>query len=734
MARKVQAKLGFQANLQNRELSIPEGEPAPYAGGDTLRVVSTARPRIEGPDKVRGTARYTADVRLPGMLHARVLRSPHPAARVVSVDLAPARRARGVKAALAFVGKEIRFAGEEVAAVAATTPAQAERALALIRVKYETKPFVTDTDAARKEGAPPVHGTGNLRPLPVVTLGDVQSGFRDAAAVLEKTFRTRCQTHSPLETHGVVAFWEKGELTLYASTQGIFSTRNGVAEALGLKPAEVRVLTEHMGAGFGSKLGPFLDPMIAARLAKEAGAPVRLMLDRREEQLSAGNRPDSVQRIKAGATREGKITALELVSYGSGGIAPGAGTLGPARNVYDIPNLRLEHTDVFTNLGPGRPFRAPGHPQGAFALEGILDELAAKLGVDPLEMRLRNTQNPVRLAQLRLGAERFGWKEREARRKAPAPWRRGFGLGSAVWYQTGRPGMSVELAIGRDGSVELRSGAQDIGTGLRTVLAMVLAEELGLRVEDVTIRLGDTRFPMGPNSGGSCTTPTLAPPTRVAAFRAKERLRAVAAAALGVEPEQVQLEDRAAVVAGTPGKRVPWKRLCGRLPENLVVRTERQKGYDELTDRVAGCQFAEVLVDPETGAIRVERVVAVQDCGIAINRLTAESQIIGGVIQGVSYALLEERIVDHRHGQVLNANLEQYKIAGSMDLPIIEPILFDVYLGSNATGTIGIGEPPTIPTAAAVAGAVADALGTRIYELPMTPARVLAALATGGPR
>jgi CO/xanthine dehydrogenase Mo-binding subunit len=563
MPRRVQARLGFAGKIEERTLLVPDREPAPYGPGDPLRVVSTRAPRVEAPDKVRGTARYTADVRLPGMLHGRILRSPHPAARVASIDLAAAP----------------------------------------------------------------------------VKRGDVAQGLREAELTLERTYRTRCQTHAPLETHGVVAVWEGEELTLYASTHGIFAVRDGVAQTLGIAPEKVRVLTEHMGGGFGSKLGPTPEAAIAARLAREAGAPVRLMLSRAEDHLCAGNRPDSVQRLRVGAKRDGRFTALHLVSHGTGGVAGGAGTGGPARAIYVIPNLLIEHTDVFTHLGPARPFRAPGHPQGAFALEQMLDELAAGVGLDPLEMRLRNLADPIREAQLRLAAERFGWKDREARRQAAAPWRRGFGLASAVWYQTGRPGMRVELEVGRDGKVVLRSGSQDIGTGLRTVLGMVVAEELGLEVRDVTIRLGDTRLPLGPASGGSNTTSSLAPTTRVA---------------------------------------------------------------------------------------------AVQDCGLPLNRLTAENQILGGVIQGISYALLEERVVDHRFGVMLNANVEQYKIAGSLDLPEIEPILFDVYLGSNATGTIGIGEPPTIPTAAAVANAVADALGVRIYELPMTPARVLAALARKG--
>jgi xanthine dehydrogenase YagR molybdenum-binding subunit len=728
MARRVRVKMGFLGSLEERDVDLPAGEPAPWGPDDRLRLVATKRARLEGPDKVRGTARYTTDLRPAGMLFGRILRSPHPAARVVSVDLAAARRAPGVRAALAFPGKRIYFAGEEVAAVAAATPEQAEEALALVQVKYDVRPFVTDLEEARKPDAPKVHDGGNLRNLPPFKKGNVERGFQEAHLTLDRTFRTRVQTHSPLEAHGCVAVWEGEELTLYTSTQGIFSVRDGVAGALGIPAEKVRVLCDHMGAGFGAKLSMTLDVVIAARLAREAGAPVRIVLDRKEEHLGTGNRPDSVQRVRAGATREGKLTALHVVSHGSGGVGGGAGTSGPARNVYDVPNLLLEHTDVFTNLGPARPFRAPGHPQGAFALESILDELAAKLGVDPLEMRLRNTRSSIRHAQLKLGAERFGWKDRDARRKVDAPWKRGFGLASAVWYQTGRPGMSVEVEVRRDGAVEIRTGSQDIGGGLRTLLALLVAEELGLEPSDVTVRIGDTRFPKGPSSGGSSTTPSLAPPTRVAAWRVRQRLAEVAAKAMGVPAADVDLEGRAAVVRGAPGKRLPWKRLCGHLGDAVTERVARSPGYEELTDRIAGCQFAQVLVDPETGVIRVERVVAVQDCGIPVNRLTAESQILGGVIQGVSYALLEERIVDHRYGKMLNANLEQYKIAGSMDVPEIEPILFDVFLGSNATGTIGIGEPPTIPTCAAIANAVADALGVRVYELPMTPARVLAAL------
>jgi xanthine dehydrogenase YagR molybdenum-binding subunit len=426
------------------------------------------------------------------------------------------------------------------------------------------------------------------------------------------------------------------------------------------------------------------------------------------------------------------LTAMQLISHGTGGIAGGAGTAGPFLGIYDCPNKSAQEYDVFINAGPAAAMRAPGHPQGAFALESAIDMLAEKVGLDPMEMRRKNDQNPVRLAEIELGASHIGWERRnKVAGSSPGPIKRGLGMANGIWYNTGRPGAQAQIKIHTDGTVELLNGAQDIGTGIRTVIAQIAAEELGLSHKDIRVRFGDTEFPFGPASGGSTTTPSLTPAVRAAAVGARRKLFEIARELLQVQPAtELDARDGKIFVKSEPARAVEFKRVASRIPgDTLTVQGDRVQNYQSYRDTVAGVQFAEVEVDTETGKVRVIKVVAVHDCGRPMNRLTTRSQINGGVIQGLSYALFEDRILDRNTGRMVNPNLEQYKIAGALDMPEIEPILLDVYNGSNNTGTVGIGEPVVVPTAAAIANAVYNAIGVRIFELPITPARVLAALA-----
>jgi xanthine dehydrogenase YagR molybdenum-binding subunit len=441
--------------------------------------------------------------------------------------------------------------------------------------------------------------------------------------------------------------------------------------------------------------------------------------------------------LKLGGGKGGTLDAVSLVSYGTPGIASGAGVAGPIQATYKVANVRTEETDVLTNTGPAAAMRAPGHPQGAFAYEQAIDMMAWKCGLDPLEYRRKIDRHPVRLAQYDVGAKEIGWARRAALAAANAksPVKRGIGMGSAVWYNTGGAGATVIVRISKDGGVEVLNGAQDIGTGTRTLMAMVVAEELGVPMGSITVRLGRTEWPEGPASGGSTTVPTLMPAVRAAAFDAKKRLIAVAARALGVEEGTVSVETPGPVfrAGGGSGASLSFRQVAAKIPgEVLTAQGSRAENYEGFEDLIAGVQFAEVEVDTRTGTLRVVKVVAVQDCGRVINPLTAESQINGGVIQGLSFALFEERLLDPATGRMVNPNLEQYKIAGSLDIPEIVAIPFTVAAGSNNIGALGIGEPPAVPTAAAIANAFHHATGARLFELPMTPARVLAAL--GGHR
>lgn len=774
------------AKVEEIEREMGADEPPPLGLNSELSVVGKRTPRLDGRLKVTGAAKYTADVRLPGMLFARMVTSPHPHARILSIDTSAAaahpqvravhilERVRDV-AELRDKSKElpskypvVRFAGQPIAAVAATTQAAADEAARLVKVEYEPLPFVVDKDVARKDDAPKVFPgaadqggtagggggpsgvkqTGNVRG-PMLRgargqkPGDVEKGFKEADLIVEGEFRTQVQTHSALETHGVVADWKPEGLTVYASTQGTASVRDEMAEIFSLKKSQVRVVTEFMGGGFGAKFGAGNFGVLATHLSKKAGAPVRLMLDRKDEHLSVGNRPDSVQRLRIGAKRDGTLTAIQLEAYGTAGTGTGAGCGGPAQNMYTCGAVSTEESDVFTHAGPAAAFRAPGHPQGCFALEQLIDELAEKLKLDPLALRDRIDTSDARREERRVGAERVGWSRRRAPGADAGAVKRGLGVAQAIWYRFVDMDSSVEVRITRDGSVELMSGVQDIGGGIRTALAQVVAEELGLRPQDVAVRIGDTAFPAGPASGGSVTTGSITPPTRNAAHKVKLQLLEQVAAALGFRPEQLSLRGGSVHVTDAQGKTLPrltFRQAASKLKtEQIAARADRSKDYSAVGGEgpsggritYGGVQFAEVAVDTETGVIKVERVVAVHDCGRPLNPLAVESQVNGGILQGISYALYEDRVLDRQTGRMVNANLEQYKIVGSRETPKIETVLIEEYYGRSSTDAGGIGEPSTIPTAAAVANAVYNATGVRVRELPMTPARVLAALAAG---
>ncbi|HEX8494608.1 MAG TPA: xanthine dehydrogenase family protein molybdopterin-binding subunit [Pyrinomonadaceae bacterium] len=781
------------AIMTDVERMIPLDEPPPLALNAKLSVIGKRTPRVDGRAKVTGTARYTADVRLPGMLYARLVTSPHPHARIRSIDTSAAERHPAVRAVhvldrvlgnaeLRDKSKElsgkfpiVRFAGQPIAAIAATTQRDADEAARLVRVDYEVLPFVTDLEEARKPDAPlvfpgpadqaatagggggpagvpqkgnvrgPVRGGPRGQPL-----GDVQKGFTEADITVEGEFRTQVQTHSALETHGVVADWRADELVVYSSTQGTSSVRDELAEIFKLPKSKVRVITEYMGGGFGAKFGAGNYGVLATHLSKKAGAPVSLMLNRKDEHLSVGNRPDSVQNLKIGAKRDGSLTAIHLQCYGTAGTGTGAGTGGPAQNMYKCPNVLTEESDIFTHAGPAAAFRAPGHPQGCFALEQLIDELAERLEIDPLALRDKIDESPARREERRIGAERAGWSKRHAPGADAGPTKRGLGVAQSVWYRLINLDSSVEVRLTRDGSVELLSGVQDIGGGIRTALAQVVAEEFGLRPTDITIKIGDTSFPGGPASGGSMTTGSITPAARNAAYNVKQQMLEQIAPQFNTTRGQLEMRDGAIFTRGGngnsasgSGKRLllTFKQAAARLKtEQIAARASRSDDYGGFAFKneaaffgfgmghYGGVQFAEVAVDTETGVIKVERVVAVHDCGRPVNPLALESQINGGVIQGISYALYENRLLDRNTGLMVNPNLEQYKIVGSRETPKIEAVVIEEYVGRNSTDAGGIGEPATIPTVAAIANAVYNATGVRLYEMPMTPARMLAAL------
>jgi xanthine dehydrogenase YagR molybdenum-binding subunit len=702
-----------------------------YPWPDKPILIGTRVPRLDGSVKATGRAKYSFDINRPGMLHGRILRSPHPRARIVSLDLSPAEKAPGVKAVLAIaeVGTELSFQGDEIAAVAAATEEQARDALRLIKIEYEVLPHIATVALAMRSGAPQAFKDGNIKEGEAQSAGDVDAGFAQAVQTIEASYETQVQTHVSLETHGCVCEWQGENLTSWASTQAVHGTREGFAEALGIPQANIRVITEFMGGGFGSKFGPDVQGVTCAKLAKQAGAAVKMMLDRKEEHLAVGNRPSSFSRIKAGVNADGIITAFDAETWGTGGALVGAGF--PLPYIYRVENRRRRHKDVFTNAGPARAMRAPGHPQGCFHTEMLMDELADALKMDPLDFRLKNLPPEAPNAMWRkyfpIAAEMFGWSKRHPTGDpTPGPIKRGMGCAANQWGGGGR-GTKAHCEITSDGSVVVRCGTQDIGVGTKTTVTMIAAETLGVSMDVVKAEIGDTNYPFSGGSGGSTTAPSVSPAIRVTTGKALDALKARIAPGLGVDPAVLVAVNGRIQSKDDPSKGLSWKEACRKLgTEPVSVDGEWEAGLS--ASGTSGVQFAEVEVDTETGVTKVTRITCVQDCGLVLDELTAESQCIGGIVMGVNYALFENRLLDRVTGHMVNPNMEWYLLAGPADIPTIEVKL----MNQPERGVIGIGEPPTISTAAAISNAVANAIGARVRSIPLTPEKVLTAIATRG--
>jgi xanthine dehydrogenase YagR molybdenum-binding subunit len=581
---------------------------------------------------------------------------------------------------------------------------------------------------------------GNIRgPETQGSRGDTDQGFAAAEVVVEGEYRTQTQTHCCMEPHAIVADWRADGLTVWISTQFTAGVRRELAESFGLKLSQVRVKMAAMGGGFGSKsqLGAY--GRYAVMLSKQAHAPVRLVMEREEEQLDTGNRPATWQHLRIGARRDGTLTAISLLEYGTAGVGVSAGTGNFAQALYTCPNYSAAQNDVFINAGRGSAMRGPGNTPGAFAMEQAIDELADKLGIDPLALRDRIDPSPVRREERRLGAQRIGWEQRHKAGADSGPIKRGIGVAQSLWNANVQSNASCEVQVLRDGSVQVMSSVQDLGTGIGTILAQVVAEELGLQPSDITVLIGDTDFPAGPPSHGSRTTASMTPPARTAAWKVKQMLFRQVAPALGTTPDQLVAHDGRIMVGNDASRGMSFREAAAGLRTDQISAIEsraddyggfRRRMGDANTAQndIGGVQFAAVAVDTETGAIRVERFVAAQDCGRPMNPKLIESQVQGGVLMGIGYALLEQRIIDQHTGHMVNANLEQYKLPGPRETPPIEVVLLENYQGQSATDAYGIAEPSNIATAPAIANAVFNAIGVRLRELPMTPAVVLTAL------
>lgn len=750
------------AGLGSVERQVPAGEPPPLAVNAALQVIGKKIVRQDGRPKVTGAVRFTVDVKLDGLLHARIVRSDLPHARVRAINTDAAARAPGVRAVLVIAPPDsiVRYVGAPIAAVAATSETAAEAAALLVRVDAVPLPFVVDLDTARKSNAPLVYPAGETPSVAGVEMpitaglalvgnvrgpetqgsrGNAEQALASADVVVEGDYRTQTQTHCCMEPHAIVADWRADGLTVWMSTQFSAGVRRELAQSFGLKLSQVRVKVAAMGGGFGSKsqLGTY--GRYAVTLSRQARAPVRLVMDRQEEQLDTGNRPATWQHLRLGAGKDGTLTAIALQEYGTAGVGLGAGVGNFATGLYTCANVAAAQYDVFTHAGKGSAMRGPGNTPGAFGMEQAMDELAVKLGTDPLVLRDRNDPSPIRREQRRIGALRIGWEKRHAPGADAGVIKRGIGMAQSLWGSNVHVNSTCEVRLLRDGSLEVLSSVQDLGTGIGTILAQVVAEEFAVRPEDVTVLIGDTDHPAGPPSYGSQTTASITPPARTAAWKVKLALFEQVAPALEVTPAQLAVHEGRVVATGGSNRSMSLREAAALLRTDQISAVEsraddyggfRNRNGDHASAQIdlGGVQFAAVAVDTQTGMIRVERVVAVQDCGRPMNPRLLESQIQGGVLMGISYALLEQRIIDRHTGHVMNPNLEQYKLVGPRETPAIEVVVLENYQGQSATDAYGIAEPANIATAPAIANAVFNATGVRLHELPMTPSVVLAAL------
>jgi CO/xanthine dehydrogenase Mo-binding subunit len=728
----------------------------------SLGIVGRPYSRVEGMEKVTGRARYAYDTQLPGLLYAHVLRSLLPHARVRRVDTSRAEALPGVRAVLSAANAPevrwyqdsylfdhtVRFIGDEVAAVAADTEDIAADALRLIEVEYEPLPFIVDLAAALHPDAPKLRQAGNVAGEPkIYQRGDPEAGFHNADVMVDEVYTTQTALHNCMEPHGCTATWDGDRLTLWDSTQSVFEVREQVAEKLKLPEHHVRVIKQHMGGGFGSKQIAWKHTVIAALLAKHAGRPVQLMLDREAENLAAGNRNATRQHVRIGAKQDGMITAVsvrieqQVGAYMVGGEA--SNVSGPYQRLYRCPNVRTEQRGVYTNTGPAVAFRAPGFVEGAFALESAMDELARALRMDPLDLRLRNYADQDQMRgrpytspdSLRRCYDRatevFGWRTYQRPQQVGSK-RRGIGIAAHDWGGSGYPPAYAWVKLNGDGTADVITGTQDIGTGTRTALTQVAAEELGLPIERVALHLGDTaNGPYAPVSSGSATQATLGPAVRAAAADAKGQLFKAAAAVFDTAPEHLSVGQGKIFIEGRSDSGVAVEEVTKRIAPHMILgHGARGPNPEGKSVRTFGTQCVEVEVDMETGEVTVLRVVASHDCGRIINPRMVDSQVIGAVAQGLGFALTEERIVDASSGVVLNANLEEYKVPTVADVPsVVHAQVGLPDAEANPTGAKGIGEPPLVPTAPAIANAVFDAVGVRIRHVPLSRHRLLEALA-----
>ena len=743
------------------------------------RVVGKRPIRPDGVDKVTGRAQYGADVYPAGLLHGKVLRSPHAHARILSIDTSKAEAHPGVSAVvtgsdfpLASLGKEadgyqrlksatdhimasdkVLFKGHPVAAVAASDPHVAEEAIQLINVVYQELPPVTNVLEAMKDGAQLLHddqhtaylGELSEKPSNVAAhlffeKGDVEQGFNEAEIVVEREFSTETVHQGYIEPHSSTAFWNaNGQLTIWCSTQGSFMIRNSVSDVLRLPVSQVKVIPTEIGGGFGGKITAYLES-VAAVLSKKCSQPVKLVMTRSEVFEASGPAPGSWMKVKMGAAEDGRITAAHVTLAFEAGAYPGSPVMpGTTCSLacYDLENGRVEGYDVVVNKPKTAAYRAPGSPQAAFAVESVLDEICEKLDLDPLEVRLKNAAKEGTRRVEGPVARKIGLvecleaaKSHDHYQEAVQGKSRGRGVACGFWMNRGFQS-SVTMTVQYDGTISLLMGSVDIG-GTRASIAQQTAETLGIAYEDVHPTVVDTdSIGFTFVTGGSRTSFA----TGLAAIQAgedvKEQMVQRAARIWDTPPEDVEYADGVLRHRSDPELQMGFKDLAKQLGTTGGAITGRSNIDPAGEGNGYAVHVVDVEVDQETGKVDILRYTAVQDAGKAVHPSYVEGQMQGGVVQGIGWALNEEYFFDGK-GQMMNPTFLDYRMPTSLDLPMIDTVIVEVANPGHPYGVRGVGEVPIVPPMAAIANAVHRATGVRMSSLPMSPGKVLEALWENG--
>ena len=750
-----------------QDKKVAEGGPYSWPSRKDAKVIGKDHKRLDTMAKTTGAAKYTYDINLKNQLIARALGCPHSHCKIKGIDTTAAAKVPGVVHIHVFdhakADSEISWQGELLAVVAAESEGAAAEGVAKIKVDYEIlDSFTNDEDlaAAQKAGRTAKGGgkavtarePGDDEDEDEFVEQEIARLFKESAHVVEGYYGIDAITHCCLEPHGSTVQWEGEKLKVYLSTQNVSGTDDGFANDLGISADAVDVQCDYIGGGFGSKFAPDYWGLAAAKISKATGRPVKLMLDRDQELKIAGNRPSGYLKVKLGADKNGLVTVWDSHHWGTSGSRGGGVSQSVIPYVLVPKNYRRESTQVKTNTVRSRAWRAPNHPQGCAMTQTALDDLAHKMGKDSYDVFMTNLVNAtngkadVYAEEMKIGAKLMGWKDKWHLHGAQVVQRNGRlrsrrrgalvdGLGMALHTWGGVANSSTcQLKVYPDGGVESFCGTQDLGTGTKTICAMVLAETFGLTVNDVKVNIGSSTYPASGASGGSTTVGAVCESHRRASQDALREIMGRVAQKLSVGADTLVATGGRIQVKGNAKKSVSWKEACTMLGMKPleISRSHKRGDASPLSNQgVGGVQMAHVQVDVETGVIKLNKFVAVQDQGLVINPKTCKAQIYGAVIMGIAAAFYEQRISDPKSGAFVNAELENYKLARLGDVGDIVVHLYEPE-SERQRGVIGNGEPPAISPKAAIANAVCNALGVRVPVIPMTPKRVLDAIQTAG--